>query len=142
MNDLELFLKDLSDSELAVFISYRFEDFLENSRQRIINEVKQRGLNQKDLKQLYDKGLHVDADSNVCCPQCGSDRFFLETVYELVQRKYGSYEVAVESNRCRICGFNPAKNSRKGLINKIKQKLGFYKETRLKRPDIDGQMFT
>ena len=142
MKDLDIFLENLNDSELAAFIAYRFEDFLDNSRQKIVREIKKRELTHSDLKILFDKGLQIDTESNITCPQCGSDRFYIETDYELRQRKYGSYEIAVDSNRCRICGFNPAKSSQKGLINKIKQALGFYSETRLKRPEIDGRMFT
>lgn len=142
MNDLDRFLQSLNDSELATLIAYRIHDFSMNSKQKIIREVKQRKLSLNDLNVLYNKGLQIDSDSDTICPQCGSDRFFAETDYELAQHAYGSFEVAVESNRCRLCGFNPAKSPQKGLIAKIKQTLGFYKHTRLKRPDIDGQMFS
>lgn len=141
--DLNTFLSSLSNSELATFIAYRFDDFLDNSKQKIIKEVKKRNLSITDLKHLYEKGItDNNTDLNSACPNCGSSKFILETDFELRQKNYGSYEVAVESNRCRICGFNPAKSKQKGLFKKIKQKLGFYRETRLKRPEIDGQMFT
>ncbi|PKQ60640.1 hypothetical protein BZG01_20675 [Labilibaculum manganireducens] len=143
MNDLNTFLQGLNDNELAVFITYRFDDFLAKSKQKIVSEVKRRGLSLEDLKLLSNIGLQVNSDSIICCPQCNSDRFFVETDYELIQNTRGrSYEVAVDSNRCRICGYNPAKSPQKGLINKLKQALGFYEETRLKRPEIDGRMFT
>lgn len=143
MNDLNKFLHDLSDNELAVFIAYKFDDFLARSKQKIVSEVKKRGLSLGDLKLLYDKGLPVNSESPISCPQCKSDRFFVETDYELKQNSRGrSYEVAVDSNRCRICGYNPAKSPQKGFLNKLKQAFGFYEETRLKRPEIDGRMLT
>ena len=143
MNDLATFLQDLNDNELAVFITYRFDDFLAKSKQKIVSEVKRRGLTLEDLKLLSNEGLQVESDAIINCPQCNSDRLFVETDYELNQKSRGrSYEVAIDSNRCRICGFNPAKSPQKGFINKLKQALGFYEETRLKRPEIDGRMFT
>lgn len=143
MNDLTTFLQDLNDNELAVFITYRFDDFLAKSKQKIVSQVKRRGLSLEDLKLLSNIGLQVDSDSIISCPQCKSNKFFVETDYKLNQNSRGrSYEVAVDSNRCQICGYNPAKSPQKGLINKLKQILGFYEETRLKRPEIDGRMFT
>lgn len=142
MNDLNTFLQDLNNNELAVFIAYRFDDFMAKSKQKILSEVKNRGLSPDDLKRLYNTGLKIKSDSNLKCPQCGSDHLFVETDYKLAQNsRRRSSELAVESNRCRICGFNPAKSPQKGLINKIKQALGFYEETRSKRPEIDGRMF-
>lgn len=142
MNDLTTFLQDLNDNELAVFIAYRFDDFLAKSKQKIFNEMKRRDLSPEDLKVLYATGLQVESDSVINCPQCNSVRFFVETDYELVQHSRGNYEVAVDSNRCRICGYNPAKSTQKGFLNKLKQVLGFYEETRMKKPEIDGRMFT
>ena len=143
-DDLNTFISNLTDNELATFVAYQFEELLDNSKQKIIKEVKRRNLSSDDLKRLYHQGISHGNDNRRrgVCPQCGSNKFFVETDYELRQKDYGSYEVAVESNRCRICGFNPAKSTQKGLIRKIKQKLGFYNNTRLKRPEIDGQMFT
>ena len=142
MKDLKSFLTNLTNEELATFIAYRIEGFLEGSRKKIIAEVSKRNLSQLELKQLYKKGLSIDDNSKLNCPQCGSDKLFVETDYELKQNSRGNSEIAVETNRCRICGFNPAKSNQKSLINKIKQALGLYEKTRLKRPEIDGRMFT
>lgn len=141
MRSLDNFLKDLSDSELATFIAYRFDDFMPMSRQKIIDEVKLRELSQEELEALFEKGPNTELSNGARCLQCNSNRFFVETDYVLKQGKYGSYEVAEETKRCRICGFNPAKSDHKSFINKIKQKLGLNKESRLKRPEIDGRMF-
>ncbi|MEJ2104946.1 MAG: hypothetical protein P8X47_10270 [Ignavibacteriaceae bacterium] len=126
-------MKELSDIELAKFVKYRLHDFLENSKQKIIEEVKVRNLTNEDLDNLFDLTINTENETGFICEQCGSSRFYKETDYELVQKSYGSYEVAVESNRCRICGLNPNKNTQKGLINKLKKSLGLYKDTQLKR---------
>ncbi len=142
MNELVSFLKTLSDVELAKFIVYRYKDFLGTSKETIISEAKTRNLNHIDLKRLYNQDIEYD-NKNVKnrCEQCGSAKFYTETDYELRHKKYYSIEVALESNRCRICGYNPDKNG-KGLLNWIKKTLGLYHYTRLKRPEIDGNMFT
>ncbi len=141
MNDLDLFLKDLSDVELAKFIAYRLNDFLGTSKEKIIAEAKLRNLNHEDLKRLFNEYIQPQEKAKNKCLQCGSTRLFVETDYDIRQRKYSSYEVAIESNRCRICGYNPEKNS-KGFLNCIKRKLGLFHKTRLKTPEIDGNMFT
>jgi ribosomal protein S14 len=142
MNKLDSFLKTLSDVELAKFIVYRYKDFVGTSKGTIISEAKTRNLNHLDIKRLYNQDVNYDDKIKNRCEQCGSARFYTETDYEMRQTNtYLSYEVAIESERCRICGFNPDKNS-KGLLNSIKKKLGLFHKTRLKRPEIDGNLFT
>jgi hypothetical protein len=142
MNELESFLKTLSDVELAKFIVYRYKDFVGSSIDTIIAEAKTRNLNHIDIRRLYYQDVEHDEKVKNRCEQCGAARFFTETDYEMRQtNRYLSYEVAIESERCRICGFNPDKNS-KGLLNTIRKKLGLFHKTRLKRPEIDGNLFT
>lgn len=142
MKDLDHFLADLSDSELAIFIAYRFDDFLDNSKQKIIAEVDKRKLTHAQIKELFNNGIPTNADSDYLCPRCSSPRFHVETDYELKHHQYSSYEIAIETNRCQLCGFNPDKSKQKGIANKIKKWLGYYRNSRLKRPEIDGRMFT
>jgi hypothetical protein len=140
MNELDSFLKILNDVELAKFIVYRLKDFVGSSKTTIISEAKSRNLNYDDLKRLYKQEIEYNESLTKRCVQCGASRFFTETDYEQIHKRYYSVEVAHESNRCRICGYNPQKNG-KGIVNWIKKKLGFYHKTRLKRPEIDGNMF-
>ncbi|MFA8435332.1 MAG: hypothetical protein ACEPOZ_12510 [Marinifilaceae bacterium] len=142
MKNLNKFLSSLDDTELSIFIAYRFEDFLDRSRNKISAEVKRRKLNKSDLKKLLEKGLPANTQNPFACPQYNSSRFSIETDYELRQKNYGSYEVAVETNRCQLCGFNPGKSTQKELVEKLKQIFGFYKKEHLKKPEIDGRLFT
>ncbi|WP_439185921.1 hypothetical protein [Carboxylicivirga taeanensis] len=141
MNELNLFLKTLSNVELAKFIVYRYKDFVGTSRETIISEAKSRNLNHVDLRRLYNEDIQLDKSIKSRCEQCGAAKFYTETDYELRHKRYYSIEVALESDRCRICGYNPDKNG-KGFMNWIKKKLGFYHNTRITRPEIDGNMFT
>ncbi len=142
MKSLDKFLIDLNDTELAIFIAYRFDDFLEGSRNKVISEVKRRKLSKDRLTELYQEGLPKSANNDYTCLQCNSDRFHIETDYELQQSSYGGYETAIDTHRCRLCEYNPAKSKAKGLINKLKKSLGLYRHRRMKRPEIDGRMFT
>ncbi|MBS2214039.1 hypothetical protein KEM09_21720 [Carboxylicivirga mesophila] len=141
MNELDSFLKTLNDVELAKFVVFRFQDFVGTSKETIIAEAKTRNLDHIDINWLCKQNIETNDEIKNKCEQCGSAKFYTETDYEMRQTNYISYEVAIESERCRICGFNPDKNS-KGLLKTIKKKLGFYRKTRLKRPEIDGNMFT
>nr|WP_321408238.1 hypothetical protein [uncultured Carboxylicivirga sp.] len=141
MSELDSFLKSLDNIELAKFIVYRFKDFVGSSKNTIINEAKSRNLNELDIKRLSLQDIKYNKSINNRCEQCGAAKFFAETDYELLHKRYYSIEVAKESNRCRICGFNPDKNG-KGFIHWVKKRLGLYHNLRLKRPELDGNMFT
>lgn len=56
MSKLDEFLEDLDNSELSVFAAYRFEGFLDESRQKIKNEILKRELSKEKLIELYQKG--------------------------------------------------------------------------------------
>jgi len=55
------------------------------------------------------------------CPRCGSDRLFAETDYEqYARRAFDTVEVTIETNRCRICNYNPFKRKPKNLFDRIR----------------------
>ena len=88
------------------------------------------------------KGLPIDDDnSEFYCPRCNSSRYIVETDYELMHDNMGGYEVAIETDRCRLCGFNPGKNKPKGIKERLKRIFGLYRRKRLKRPELDGRLF-
>ncbi|MBK3519768.1 hypothetical protein [Carboxylicivirga marina] len=142
MDELQKFISNLTDIELAKFIGYRIKGFMGSSQQFILDEARSRGLGFEEIKTLFKNEIPQGSNMLYCCPQCGSDKYFTETDYAQRQVRYISYEVAIESNRCRICGFNPNKNDHKGVINKIKKVLGFYRSTRLRPPEIDRRLFS
>ena len=124
MHQLEDFLKSLSDTELAVFTGYRFEDFLERSQQTIIAEIQSRKLTKEKLRELFTKGLEArDKNSGSCCPRCHSMRFITEEDHDLRNGRYSSYEVIVETKRCQLCGYNPDKRKPKNFIDAIMMKI-------------------
>ena len=119
MENIDTFLASLSDHELAKFTGFRFDEFLGNSKSKIISETEKRKLSKQDLMKLFGTPLETEV-SNKNCPQCGSDKLYTETDYE--ERTKGTYatiEVAIDTNRCRICNYNPMKRKPKNIFDRI-----------------------
>lgn len=128
--ELEVFLRELTNKELATFIRFRYREFLPNSQERIKSEVQRRSLNKKTLTELSQSGIKNSGEVN--CPNCNSDRMIIETDRELRGGTF-SYEVIIETERCQICGHNPAKRKAGNWIDAIILKFGRAKKVRLAR---------
>ncbi len=136
MSKLEDFISKLTDTELAIFIAYRYNGFISSSKQKIKDEASKRGLTTDKLTEIYNKGLSKPTDTKVSfCPRCYPTKLFIETDQELRTIKYYSYEVAVDTMRCRLCGYNPDKRKPKKLFDAIKQKFVNNKTVRIPKKD-------
>jgi len=122
MSAFDNFINSLSNAELAIFIRYRYPGFLESSRQKIDSEVKKRKLSSEYLEILSNKKIDAEIESEINhCPRCGSTRLFVETDFvEKPISEVSSVEIGIESLRCRLCGYNPDKNTPKTLTEKVK----------------------
>jgi methionyl-tRNA synthetase len=137
MGELERFLDSLTDTELAVFIAYRYNSFLKESKEKIKSEVLERNLTNDKLNDLFNKGIIRDeSKEGYFCPRCNASNYLTETDIELRQ-DFTSYEVAIDTNRCRICGYNPGKEKSSNLFKRMKKSLIRARGTRLTRPEID-----
>ncbi len=120
MEKLETFLESLSDHELAKFAGYRYDDFLGNSREKIIRETQKRNFDKAQLVELFNTPFDKQSEKETC-PQCGSDKLFIETDYDVrAKRYYRTVEVAIDTKRCQICNYNPLKRKPKNLIDRIR----------------------
>ncbi len=121
MKELDNFLENLSDHELAIFYGYKYLGFLDSSKEKITNEIKKRNLLSEKLKSLKDKKLIYDSiEKSLNCQRCGSNKLFIEMDYkEIPISEFSSAEIAMESYRCRLCGFNANKSIPKNLFKKI-----------------------
>ena len=128
--NLETFLRELTNSELAAFVGYRYREFLPNSQEKIKSEVQRRRLNQETLAELFQSGIQNSVGDN--CPNCNSVRKITETDREL-RGGTASYEVIIETERCQICGHNPAKRKARNWIDAIILKFGRHRNVRLAR---------
>lgn len=136
MSRLEDFISTLSDTELAIFIAYQYDGFIGSSKQMIKEAVLKRKLTPDKLAELYKKGLSKPIDNSLhFCPRCYSTKLYVETDHELRTVRYYSYEVAVDSLRCRLCGYNPDKRKPKNLFDAIKLKFKSNKIVRIPKQD-------
>lgn len=123
MKELDYFLNNLSDHELAVFYGYRYSGFLGSSKEKINKEIKKRNLSREQLKSLLDKKLNNDLKKEkIECKRCGSNSLFIETDYKEVPiSEFSSAEIAMDSYRCRLCGYNANKAEPGNFLERIKK---------------------
>lgn len=123
MGNLDNFLSSLSDHELAIFKGFRYHSFLQNSKEKITIEIKRRNLSSETLENFFGEKLNIDTkDKSVCCSLCGSDKLFIESNFEEKPiSEFSSVEVAIDSVRCRLCGFNPSKTTPKSFTERLKK---------------------
>ncbi len=120
-SEFDKFLEGLTDHELSIFITYRYYGFLENSRKKIMDEIKKRKLTKEQLIELHTQPLNLEIKTKLC-QRCGSDKVFTETdIEQKPTRTNMTREVAIDTTRCRLCGYNPAKESPKNLLDRIKR---------------------
>jgi hypothetical protein len=71
MSRLEEFISTLTDTELAIFIAYRYDGFIGSLKQKLKDAVIKRGLTADELSELYKKRLLKPYDSSQhYCPRC------------------------------------------------------------------------
>lgn len=126
MNEFKDFISSLTDHELAIFFGYRYNAFLENSQKKIDEQIKNRNLSSAKLELLKESKLGSDlSKESKTCPRCGSDRLFVESDYtEIPVSEVASAEIATDSYRCRLCGYNADKTRPKNFAERIKRMLG------------------
>lgn len=122
MKKLDAFLNDLSDHELCVFTKYRYMGFLDGSKEKISTEIKKRNLTTEQLEVLSLQELIEAPSEKIKCPRCGSNRLYVESDHrEIPVGEFASAEIAIDSYRCRLCGYNASKTTPSNLFEKIKR---------------------
>ncbi|WP_421823534.1 hypothetical protein [Flagellimonas oceanensis] len=105
--NLEDFLKHLTDKELAFFYRFRSKEFMPNSRDKILSELNRRNLTETQIDEMTEQAEQMSPGN---CPRCGSSRLVEVKDTELRATKYGGYEVEINSRKCRICSYNAEKD--------------------------------
>ena len=135
MNEFEKFISRLSDHELAIFVKYRYDGFLAGSKEKIDKELKHRKLSADKLENYLKGKLNLNGGEDARkCLRCGSGKLFSETSYqEIPFNEFSSLEVASETHRCRLCGFNADKEEPKNFMDRIKRVLGSFRGKRISK---------
>lgn len=120
---LDVFLKSLSNHELVLFVHYRMDGFILDSKERILNELNHRNIHENQKMQFLERPIHKHKpDDTRFCTRCGSTRFDTETDYEYrMAGRYSTKKMALDTRRCQICGYNPEKEIPKSFFARLKK---------------------
>ena len=112
MSKLQVFLDELTDSELANFYIYRYEQFLKGSKEKIDAELEKRTMSKTCISEYVIKSSKEFLDT---CPRCSSNKFYLSTEIESITYSYASIDLEVDYRTCLVCLYSEEKekNERK-----------------------------
>ena len=107
---LEIFLTTLDDYELVNLFKYRFDGFLDNSKQKVLTELKARNIDKDDIDKIiqdnkdeYAKRLET-ADTYVC-PRCYSTKSITEKEeYPVVD--LATFMIEKHHRQCQVCNYS------------------------------------
>ncbi|MDX1828621.1 MAG: hypothetical protein R3342_03650 [Lutibacter sp.] len=106
MSELKKFLHDLEDFELASFYHFRFNSFMKNSKEKILNELKSRNIKEyqidKYLLKLNEK-IELEIEEGKVCPKCYSDKFYNSTEIENITIQFETIRYSENYKTCLIC---------------------------------------
>ena len=103
-----VFIESLTDHELAIYIGYQYPSFLGYSKEKVKREIGKRKLSKEQLRNYFNTKLSYN-EKGIFCERCGSNKFFSDIDIEHHSRKYSSYDLEVNTKRCRLCNYNPSK---------------------------------
>ena len=95
-------LLNFSDNEFAFFYTYRRHSFLNESKDKIEDNKKQRSLTIDKIKHLVETKPEIQEGN---CPRCNSSKFQEEIENEINVRSGIQFDVI--TNRCIVCDYNP-----------------------------------
>lgn len=124
MSKFENFITSLSDHELAIFVRFSYHGFLKKTKERIDKEIKKRKLSPEKLEKYSKEKLNKTfTDELNKCIRCGSTKRITETnFWELPFNEFSSVEMAIDTNRCQLCGFNQEKSLSRDFFERINRK--------------------
>ena len=131
--DLTSFLQQLSNTELAYFYKYRFNDFLEGSKQKILNEFRGRSINPAESDRIIEQQTVKDTvqEGKFIFPRCKSDKYYVNKEKKLWMN---DDELMIEyddfSDVCLVCGYvNEGRSNFKQAIARFFKNIFSSKKT-------------
>ncbi|MCU4158411.1 hypothetical protein J1N10_20735 [Carboxylicivirga sp. A043] len=114
------FIKGLTDHELAIYTGYQYQSLLAYSKEELKKEIAHRSMSKEQLASYFKTKLSYEKESK-SCERCGSNKFFSDIDIEHHGSKYSSYDIEVQTMRCRICNYNPSKVPPKNFYEWVKR---------------------
>jgi hypothetical protein len=116
-DDLIAILKDISNSELILAYTYKYYDFLINTRALLKKEIQDRSINVDEVESIYKNNVTSFNRNQHGCPNCSSPRY--------------NREFLKENKSCVVCGFNMLRDNPETFANKLKKLFGYYLDRKL-----------
>ena len=103
---LSVFLELLEDYELAFFYKYRFNSFMEGSRNKILKEFEKRNIRIDSIDEIIRKHINDNIEKNSnACPRCKSLKYYTVNDKKLKIFKGFSYDKELIKYICQVCGY-------------------------------------
>lgn len=111
MSKLQDFLTQMNDHELASFYTYRYNEFMKTSKEKIEAEMAVRGMTPENLNDYYSIPQNAKEliDQKEICPRCYSAKFYDSNELESINYSYASVEISVNYKTCLLCLHSPEK---------------------------------
>ena len=111
MSALTDFLLELTDHELAAFYHFRYEQFMQGSKDKILKELENRSIHVgsiPDYLERNDSDKHKIIENDLC-PRCMSSKFYTSHEVETITYSYASVDLDVDYKTCLVCLFSEEK---------------------------------
>lgn len=118
MSKLSYFLTELSDTELVNFYDYRYQEFMRASKEKIDNEMANRGMTVENrytfqANPYSDQELTDGLKEQKICPRCHSSKFYTSSEIETMTYSYASVDLKVDYRICLVCNYSQDKEESK-----------------------------
>ncbi len=115
LNDI---IEQLEDFELAALYFYRFPSLMDDSKQKVLNALKERNIDVNKIEKYLQKNTLSSTNQDVC-PRCLSNKFYssLESQEVTFSQLTTKYETRFKT--CMICLYSEDK----GIHKKEKSNL-------------------
>lgn len=110
MSKLQTFLDELTDGELANFYTYRYEQFLKGSKEKIDAELDKRAMIKTRILEYVVKSVQKSTEQ---CPRCGSTKFYNSPEIETITYSTASVDLEVDYRTCLVCLYSEEKENNK-----------------------------
>lgn len=120
---LDAFLKTLTHHEFSIYVGYQHESFLKHTKERVRQEIHTRELSKKQMEIYFKTKIANTENGQAQCKRCGSQKFIVDEDTEHIGTRWGESVIKIETNRCRLCHYNPSKEPEKNFWKRLKRAI-------------------
>ena len=136
--EIEKILDGYTDIELAFLFKYKINSYLPNTKDKIIDYIKKRGISEESIN-IITKKKKLSIENKQSCPRCGSTKIQVysmpkvnTTNIEALDGLFGK-QLIINKLICDVCGFefnndnkiNPLFSHLRTILSKILSHLHY-----------------